>query len=285
MMIIDSHTHLFPPELIARREELLDRDLWFGALYRDPRARMADAPTLLAEMQAAGVDGSVAFGFAFRDLGLCRACNDYVLEVSAAASGRIIPLAVVNPTAGQDACRETRRCLERGVQGIGELMPDGQGFDLARDGCLDEMMALARAHDLPLLTHVNERIGHRYPGKGDQGIEEAYALARRYPDNRIVLAHWGGGLPFFELMPEVRQALRNVYYDTAASLYLYDDSIFRHVMAWAPHKVLFGSDFPLIGQGRFLRRIRRLDLDEITLTRLLGENARTVFGLATGVKG
>ena len=58
---------------------------------------------------------------------------------------------------------------------------------------------------------------------------------------------------FYELMPCAQPLLRNVYYDTSASLYLYDDSIFCHVTAWAPDKVLFGTDYPLIGQPRFLR--------------------------------
>jgi len=281
-MIIDSHVHIFAPDMIANRARLRDRDPWFGLLYAADTSRMADAPALLAEMDTAGVDRSIAFGFAFADLGLCRACNDYLLHAAAKAPERIVPLAVVNPRDGQAACQEARRCLEAGARGIGELMPDGQGYCLDGDDCLDDLMALARAHSAPIVIHANEQVGHAYPGKGEQGPERAYALAQRYPDNRLVLAHWGGGLPFYELMPEVRQALRNVTYDTAASLYLYDDAVFRHVMSWAPQKVLFGTDFPLIRQTRFLRRIRRLGLDSDALSRLLCDNARAVFGIDSG---
>ena len=278
-MVIDSHVHLFSPDMIAERRRLRERDRWFELLYAADTARMADAPALLTEMDAAGVDQSVAFGFAFADPGLCRACNDYVLSAAAEAPERIVPLAVVNPRNGEAACREARRCLEAGAKGIGELMPDGQGYCLDGDDCLHDLMALARAYAAPIVIHVNEQVGHAYPGKGQQGPERAYTLAQRYPDNRLVLAHWGGGLPFYELMPEVRQALRNVTYDTAASLYLYDDAIFSQVMSWAPQKVLFGSDFPLIRQTRFLRRIRRLGLDADSLSRLLYDNARAVFGI------
>ena len=38
----------------------------------------------------------------------------------------------------------------------------------------------------------------------------------------IIAAHWGGGLPFYALMPEVRDALQNVWFDTAAGHLLYD---------------------------------------------------------------
>jgi predicted TIM-barrel fold metal-dependent hydrolase len=86
-------------------------------------------------------------------------------------------------------------------------------------------------------------------------------------------------------MPEVRAALRNVYYDTAATPYLYGDEIFRHVMAWAPTKVLFGTDYPLISQARFLRRLRDTGLDDDALDRVLWRNAWNLFGQEAEEKG
>ena len=274
MHVIDCHTHIMPPELIAARERLCRDERWFGLLYADPCARLAGADDLLLAMDAGGVTAAVAFGFAFRDAGLCRACNDYVLEAAREAPHRIIPFAVVNPTDPRAACDEARRCLEAGAAGLGELMPDGQGF-------VDDLLALARAHVASVMLHVNERLGHDYAGKGTQGPEEAYRLALRHPENTLIYSHWGGGLPFYELMPEVRVALRHVYYDTAASPYLYDDAVYRHVMAWAPTKVLFGSDYPLVAPGRHLRRVRGAGLDDDCLQALLADNARALFGAAT----
>ena len=46
----------------------------------------------------------------------------------------------------------------------------------------------------------------------------------------VIAAHWGGGLPFYALMPEVREALENVYFDTAASHLLYDATVYRRVI-------------------------------------------------------
>lgn len=278
MVIIDAHTHIFPPDLIADREGCCQADRWFGHLYTDPRARLAAAEELISSMDAAGVDASVAFGFAFTDMGRCRQCNDYVLEAARRYPGRLVPFVVANPRADEAALAELGRCLEAGAKGIGELMPDGQEFDLT-DACLEPLMSLSQRFRVPVMTHVNESIGHVYPGKGSQGPEQAYQLATQYTENTLILAHWGGGLPFYELMPEVRAALRKVYYDTAASLYLYDDAIFRHVMAWAPTKVLWGSDYPLIGQSRFLGRVKQAGLEPSALARLLGGNAAAVLGL------
>lgn len=277
-MIIDMHTHVFPPEQIAARQALQGRDRWFGLLYENPKSVMVDADQLVRAMDCAGVDRAVIFGFAYADPGLCAECNRYVLDAARGYSERLIPFALVNPCRGEPAWREARRCLEGGARGFGELMPDGQGFALTDDATLDPLMHLARQANVPVMTHVNELVGHTYCGKGSQGLEAAYQLAMRHPENRIVLAHWGGGLPFFELMPEVRRALRNVYYDTAASLFLYDDAVVKHVMAWAPTKVLYGSDYPLIGFRRFLRRMERAGLTPENKARFLGENARLVLG-------
>lgn len=277
MKIIDVHTHILPPDMIAARQELCKRDRWFGLLYANPRARLADAADLIASMDKAGIGKAVVFGFAFADQGLCQECNAYILQVARQYPDRVIPFAVVNPCAREIAVQEAHRYLELGFGGIGELMPDGQGFTFADAAFLDSLLDLARHYQVPVMLHVNELLGHVYAGKGSQGPQQAFELAVRRPENVFILAHWGGGLPFYELMPEVRAALRNVYYDTAASPYLYEDSIFRHVSAWAPAKVLFGSDYPLLGQKRCLKQVENAGLDEGLLAQVLGENALTIL--------
>jgi uncharacterized protein len=101
------------------------------------------------------------------------------------------------------------------------------------------------------------------------------------PDLRVVLAHWGGGLPFYELMPEVPALTRNVVYDTAASSYLYRPEVFRAVLdITGRERVLWASDHPVLGMGRFLERTRRLAAirpDE--WAPVMSDNARRVYRL------
>lgn len=278
MKVIDAHTHIMPPEMIADRLALLRRDRWFGMLYENPGARLATGPQLIESMRASGVAASVSFGFAFADLDLCRLCNDYVIEMAGRYPDKIIPFALTNPAVGVPALEEAQRCLEQGARGIGELMPDGQGFSFDGDD-LVPLLEMARGYAVPVLLHVNEQVGHDYAGKGLYGPTAAYRLARRFPDNEFIFAHWGGGLPFFELMPELKKSLGNVYYDTAASLFLYRDSIFGHLLAEIPHRILFGTDYPLIGQGRFLARIHNTTLTSEQLGRLLSYNAGRLLGI------
>ena len=108
------------------------------------------------------------------------------------------------------------RCIDMGFTGIGELMPYGQDFDISD---LKEMSNLSNScieRDLPVIIHTNEAVGHHYCGKTDTTAVKASALAHNYPDLKVVFAHWGGGLLFYELMPEIKTK-QNVYYDTAAS--------------------------------------------------------------------
>ena len=90
-MIIDFHTHIFPPEVRDNREEYVRRDPTFAEMYADPKAKIATAEDLLASMDEAGVDVSVALGFAWRDARAC-ACGTTItcLGVPRTAMDRII---------------------------------------------------------------------------------------------------------------------------------------------------------------------------------------------------
>ncbi len=279
-MIIDFHTHINPPEIIRHRAQYLSCDIWFGELYGDPKARLVTAEELIAEMDAAGVDVAVTFGFAWKDMGLCRLANDYVMEAVARYPGRLVGFACVNPKWGSEAAQEVERCVAGGLQGIGELMPDGQGYCLDDEKTMRPLVEAAVAHGLPILTHTSEPVGHSYCGKGTITPEVICRFVQSFPQTTLICAHWGGGLPFYELMPEIKRAFANVYYDTAASLYLYNDAIFPLAAQLVPDKILFATDYPLITQRRFLQRVRGAGLEESKLNKILGGNAREILKLA-----
>ena len=280
-MIIDFHTHIFPPEIIARRDEFLRRDAWLEELYGNPKAKMATADDLIASMDADGVDVSVAFPFGWRDAGLVEECNSYIIQAMREHPGRIIGLASVQPLAGRSAIDELERCFAAGMPGFGELMPHGQGYRLSDITLLTPLIDAAQHLGMFVLTHTSEPVGHLYPGKGDVTPAELQVFAQAFPSLRIIAAHWGGGYPFYELMPEVRAAATNIWYDSAASLYLYRPEIFAEVARiCGSHKLLWGSDYPLISQRRMLEHARSGGLDDTALRLALGGNAAVLLGLA-----
>lgn len=278
-MIIDFHAHITAPQIIARRDEYLIRDAWFRDLYANPKARLSSAEGLIAAMDQAGVDRAVVFGFGWRDMDLCRQDNDYVIESVARFPERLIGFGIVNPATGQEAVRELERCAAEGLRGIGELMPDGQGYRLDDEKAMAPLVEAALDHHLLLLTHCSEPVGHLYPGKGTVTPDEVIRFVRLFPDITLVCAHWGGGTIFYELMPDIRRIMHNVYYDTAASIYLYQDDIFALAARWAPAKVLFATDHPLIDPGILHRHMQAVRMPTATLRRMLGGNAWRVLKL------
>jgi len=82
-------------------------------------------------------------------------------------------------------------------------------------------------------------------------------------------------------MPEVSTALKNTYFDTAASPYLYDPQVFSTVASiLGADKVLLGSDFPLLRQGRLLKQVRSAALTNEARAAILGGNAANLLGLS-----
>jgi len=106
-------------------------------------------------------------------------------------------------------------------------------------------------------------------------------LLGNFPDLTVVAAHWGGGLPFYELMPEVANLTANLLYDTGASTYLYEFQIFRSVLdIVGSERVLFGSDYPVLKQGRFLERTLAANWrSDDERSAVLSENAIRVYRL------
>lgn len=296
-MRIDAHIHVQPPELAGRLAVEAEREpywaLLLGAGSPGQRApALADASRTLADMDRAGIDRAVIQGEYYRQHESCVAANNRALALQRQYPDRFLAFATVQPSAETGALDEARRCAAAGVAGIGELNPYAQGFALNSPAFL-RLAELCIELKLPLLLHVNEPVGRYYPGKATTPLVQYYQLALRYPELRLILAHWGGGLLFYELMPSARRVLRNVWYDTAASPLIYPgNAIFSAALSCIDHrKILYGSDYPLPLYPRMSREpemasfpeeIATLGLAPPILNDILGGNAARLFGLEPG---
>lgn len=268
-MIIDFHTHIFPPEVRERREEYVRRDPTFAEMYADPKAKMATAEDLLASMEEAGVDVSVGLGFAWEDHEDVGRHNDYLLEGAAKSAGRIVAFTTIN-MADARAEAEIERCFKAGAKGLAELRPESQGWELNGEAGA-RLAEVARRFKLILLFHVTEPGERSYPGK--RGLEQPQfrTFVERNGDLKIVGAHFGGG---YYTNRHLRAA---PYVDTAAQPFLYPGADGVEALKRVPgHRILFGSDFPLVSQKRQLAELRT-SLPADCVEAALGENAEQLL--------
>ena len=275
MPIIDAHTHVFPADVISRRQEIALQDFGFSMLYANPKARMVEEIGLTQYMAEERIDQAVVTTFPFRDRGLITACNDYVLDM-AKRNPKLIPFAVVRVEDEAFALTEAARCFRLGARGIGELVFYETGFGEKERKELGLLADYAQKNDLPVMIHVNEQVGHVYPGKTRMDFQELVALIEAHPGLTTILSHLGGGICFYELMPEIRNAFTRVYYDLAAVPLLYSRGVYGLVTQCMPDKVLFGSDYPLLSYKRYASDMDCLEQED--RQKVLHLNARRLFG-------
>ena len=279
-MIIDFHTHVFPPQIKKNRSKYVDSDPCFAILYSNKAAKLTTADELIASMDKAGVDISVILNIGWPTHELCVETNDYILESIARYPERLTGFCSVQPQSLEAALDEIERCAKGGIKGVGEIRPDLQLFDLRDEEVMEPFVDMLKKHNLIMLTHTSEPVGHIYPGKGAVTPEMLYPFIASHPDLTIICSHWGGGLPFYALMPEVKKDMEKVYFDTAASPLLYSPQVYEQaIQLVGADKILFGSDYPLLEQSRILGEIESLDLPEEIKKQILAGNAQGLLDI------
>src|SRR5690349_2102629 len=239
-------------------------------------------PASLADYYRSRRMACVVFTVDERLTGMARVSNDEVLEFAAANRDVVLPFASIDPTRGPEAIREARRLVAAGVRGL-KLHPPIQQF-AANDRIaypLYEVFAEAR---LPVLIHTGHSgIGTGMPGGG--GIRLKYGnpmdiddVAVDFPDLPIIMAH-----PSFP------------WQDEAISVCLHKPQVYIDLSGWSPryfspiliqyantllkHKMLFGSDYPLITPDRWMADFEKIAIRDEVRPLILKQNAVRLLGL------
>ncbi|MBF0229836.1 MAG: amidohydrolase family protein [Desulfamplus sp.] len=278
-MIIDFHTHIFPENICNSREKYFDNEPAFKLLYNSVNSKMVGVSDLICSMDEDEVNLSVIFGFPWKDGDTAMQNNDYIMESVAKFPNRLKGFACFDLD-WKGAAKETERCIKGGLCGVGELAFYLSGIDDIALRQLEPIMEICfKSGNLPIMIHTNEPVGHKYPGKTPNTLEQIYKLAASFPDNRIVLAHWGGGVLFYNLLKkEAKNTLKNIWYDTAASPFLYDSAIYRVVCEMGlVDKILLGSDYPLLKPSRYYKDINESGISNKDKGKIWGNNAAVLL--------
>lgn len=264
-----------PTQRFARQEMFASLRRWTG----NPES--ADIPSIdatVATMDAAGV----SFGLLSAWSGPHQPpliSNDEVAESIAAYPDRFGGLAAVDLNRPVQAVRELRRCVEelgfvglRVVPWLWELPPTDRRYYPLFTACVEL--------GVPFFTQVGHT-GPLLPSETGRPIPYIDQVAIEFPDLIIVGGHIG--YPWTEEMVAVCRKHENVYVDTSAySARRFPPELTSYLRSPSgSHKVLFGSNYPMLTPSQALDGLDALDLDDETRRLFLGENAIRLLGLAT----
>lgn len=199
--------------------------------------------------------------------------NDEVADIVAQAPDRLIGVGSVDITRPMAAVREVKRCInELGFKAI-RVLP--WLFErLPTDPLFYPLYAVCCDLGVPFCT----QIGHTGPLMPSEPGRPLYLdrVALDFPGLVIVGGHIG--YPWTEEAIAVATKHENVYIDTSAyTANRYPQVLVQYMKGHGRHKVLFGTNYPMITPAKALEGLPDLGLDEQVQRLFLGGNAARIF--------
>jgi predicted TIM-barrel fold metal-dependent hydrolase len=282
LVAIDIHTHAETSTRLApdaaSKESLEARGRYFRYAVQHPT--IAQMAAYYRERKMAFVVFTVDHE---RGMGLRNISNEEIAESAAENSDVAIPFASIDPARGKMGVREARRLIrDYGVRGF-KFHPTVQAFFPNDHDAypLYEVIAEAR---LPAIFHTGQTgIGAGMPGGG--GLRLKYSnpiylddVAADFPEMPIIMAH--PSVPWQDEALSVAMHKPNVYIDLSGwSPKYFEPKLVQYANTLLKHKVLFGTDNPVISPDRWLEDFAKIDIRPEVRPLIMKENAAKLLGL------
>ncbi len=216
-------------------------------------------------------------------MGRRRLGNGEVLKVARANPDVLIPFASVDPHKGKLAVREARELVQQGVKGF-KFHPNTQAFWPNDRSFYPLYEVIAEAGLIALFHSGTTGIGAGMPGGG--GVRLKYSnpmaiddVAADFPGLDIILAH--PSFPWQEEALAISVHKPNVYIDLSGwSPKYFPEILVQYINTRLSHKMLFGSDYPLITPDRWLADFEKLPIKDEVKPLVLRENAIRLLKLS-----
>ncbi len=283
LVAIDIHTHAetstrLTPDAAAK-ESLEARGRYFRYAVRHPT--IAQMAAYYRERKMAFVVFTVDHE---RGMGLRNISNEEIAESAAENADVAIPFASIDPARGKMGVREARRLIkDYGVRGF-KFHPTVQAF-FPNDHDAYPLYEVIAEAKLPAIFHTGQTgIGAGMPGGG--GLRLKYSnpihlddVAADFPDMPIIMAH--PSVPWQDEALSVAMHKPNVYIDLSGwSPKYFEPKLVQYANTLLKHKVLFGTDNPVISPDRWLADFEKIDIRPEVRPLIMKENAAKLLGLA-----
>ena len=214
-------------------------------------------------------------------MGRRRLGYDDLLAAAAANPDVLIPFGSVDPHKGKLAVREAHEQIAAGVRGF-KFHPNTQAFWPNDRECYPIYEVIEEAGLISLFHSGTTGIGAGMPGGG--GVHLKYSepmavddVAADFPGMDIILAH--PSFPWQDEALAIAVHKPNVYIDLSGwSPKYFPENLIRYTNTLLRHKMLFGSDYPLITPDRWLDDFAKLPIRDEVRPLVLKDNAARLLG-------
>jgi predicted TIM-barrel fold metal-dependent hydrolase len=209
--------------------------------------------------------------------------NDDVARAAQRHPDVLIPFGSIDPHRGAAGVEEARRLVtEMGVRGF-KFHPTLQGFS-PDDPMAYPLYEAIQELGVPALFHSGQTgIGAGMPGGNGLRLRHSNPMllddvAAYFPELTIIVAH--PSFPWQDEALSVATHKANVYLDLSGwSPKYFPPQLVQYANTILKHKVLFGSDYPLITPERWISDFDTLPIKDEVRPLILKENAIRVLGL------
>lgn len=271
MMIVDSHVHIFPEEIIGQLPKGFD--VMYQAFKREPSPGLSPLEEFIKDMDKAGVDKAVLLPIDAETTWNYKIPNEYIAKTVQRFPDRFVGFASVDPNKGRKGVSELEEAIKSlQLKGL-KLVPYLQEF-YPNDKKVYPLYEKAVELDIPILTHTGQTYGFPIKHCNPIYLDD---VACDFPDLKIIAAH--GGWPWVDELLAVATKHNNVYMDLSGwhPKYL-PKELLRYANSLLRERTLFGTDYPLLLPSVVLPALKPLLRDKAK-PKILGENAAELLSL------
>jgi predicted TIM-barrel fold metal-dependent hydrolase len=277
---IDIVCNIFTPEAVEKGWTGLDDD-FKEQVRMDPALRPGiSIENYLRKMDAAGIERSLMIAVRAGDLrvrGSFEVPYEAIAEICNAYPDRFSGLAGVDPTRGMQGLRDLEQAIsEYGFVGAHwyphwfAMRPDAPQIYPYYAKCCEL--------DVPIMMQVGHNLVYskdrRLPSVARPIMLDQVAID--FPELTIIGIHIG--IPWTDEMISMCWKHANIY--TAGDAYApkhWPDAYKRYADSYGAHKVLFGTDFPVIDPERAVSEIDDFGMRPASHQKLMRDNALKIF--------
>jgi predicted TIM-barrel fold metal-dependent hydrolase len=271
-MIIDTHSQV-------RTKESMDpyrQDLLGGLTGIFGRQTEVSIEENLRDMDEAGVEKSIIVAIDAETVSHFKVSNDLIAKIVNKDPKRFLGFAGVDPHKGVLAIDELERAIKTlGLKGL-KIIPNLIEV-YPNEKLMYPIYERVAELNIPILFHAGTLFHKGTKIKYSQPIFFD-DVAVDFPNLKIIMAHFG--FPWFVEAIAVAQRNQNVFLNIAGWSPKYiPEMVVKYMDGLLSHKVLFGSDYPLIPRKRIIKELEKLHLKQESLDNILSKNAKRLLNI------